>query len=247
MKEYIISSIKIIAGRVWISTVGCGLFVYNAHTFQYECSWGDSEKQNVYMLLDVGEFNTVLALTSNGIYSFNSDINATKLLFDSLEPQGCKNIESIGQSINVGVVIPLQASTAMCEVWVCSHTEHHFYIVSPVHLNVTEEVEFTEKEMDLLMESRRTEEQKLRLTSVSKKKQSGTTMTTNIKNLHVIQVNYLVKLAIANNYILLLCDAEKRELEQIFNCKDYLKEYYEDHIPGNFNIYCGKKKKYCFL
>lgn len=217
-KKYI-SSIIVIGGRIWVSTVGCGLFVYNASTFLYECSWGDKEKEQIYKLLSIEETNSIIALTSKGIFSFEAEVDNARL-FDSLEYQNC---QSENFDVNVGVVVPYMDFTKKCEVWVCSHSERKFYILDPHSLKVLKEVVYIEKDLVLHQPSPTlTAKRNMHMSLVG-------FMFTKIKEMEVAYVSNRVKVAVADNWMLLLWDAENRKLESVFDCREYCVSHQEDH------------------
>lgn len=214
-KKYI-SCIKVIAGRIWISTVGHGLFVYNASSLEYEGSWGDREKVEIFNMLSVEEASCIIALTSKGIFSFEAEINNTRL-FDYLDFTKCRKEDLNGLTMNIGVVVPsTTANVAKCEVWLCSITERRFFVLNPYNLSTLEEVVDT-KERD--QQSRHDGRTPLMLTS--------------IKDLQVVEVEGRLKVGVADNWMVLLWDVENRKLERDFNCKEYCTKYKDNH-SGTF-------------
>ena len=230
-KAYV-SCIAVIAGRIWIATVGRGLFVYNASTFKYEVSWGDHDKQQVYQLLSVEEMASVLALTTNGIFSFESEISKARL-FDNLEAQNHQDEDCGGLTINAGVVIPPAANIRKSEAWVCSHSERRLFVIDPCTLSILTEIEYTEKQLSTL----RVDVQKEgSLRPRQSRYQKKNYFRTNIKDLRVIQVNNSMKLGMADNWLILLWDVKNRELESVFDCREYCKAHL-DEISCKFHIW----------
>ena len=214
-KKYI-SCIKVIAGRIWISTVGHGLFVYNGSSLEYEGSWGDREKVEIFNMLSVEEASCIIALTSKGIYSFEAEINNTRL-FDYLDFTKCRKEDLNGLTMNIGVVIPLTPNANKCEVWLCSITERRFFILNPYNLNTLDEVEDTKKERD--QQSRR-------------EGRAVVPMLTSIKDLQVVEVENRLKVGVADNWMILLWDVETRKLENDFNCREYCTMYKDNNKSG---------------
>ncbi len=202
--------------------------MYDSNTYKYKCSWGESEKEAVYSLLYVEEENLVLTLTSNGIYSFHSDISEDQF-FDKLEHYMHLKPEFGGQGVNIGVVIPPSGRESIgCQVWVCSHKEHKFYILDPRRLNITAVVECSKTELSSIME---TEEQSHKFKS---SKPILSSMTTNIKDMQVLRMHHM-RLAVANNWKIPLWSVKERRIMHVFDCKEHCKTRYSNISGMNEN------------
>lgn len=223
-KKYI-SSVRVVDERIWISTVGSGLFVYNANTLQYEASWGDSDRENVYNLLDVKDARCMIALTNRGIFSFGTELDSSTF-FDCLDYQNRCSDDFGGLAMNVGVVIPATGNVKNCEVWVCSHSERKFYVLTPLTLKVLNEVECSDK--DLAAVSRKDLVQQ---GCVQKGDVSSGSMIVRIKEMQVVNADFHVKLAVADNCKILLWDVESQKLERVFDCWEYCKSH-QDEFQG---------------
>lgn len=195
--------------------------MYNAYTLKYEGAWGDREEQ-IYSLLSIQEADYVIALTSKGIFSFEAEIVASKL-FDSLESQNSQNEAFDGLTVNVGVVIPPTANISKSEIWLCSHTESKLFILNPYKLNILTAVKYTAKELATLKVGSGS-----RPTTATISVHEMSSMLTNIKDLQVVEVDHRMKLVVADNWMLLLWDVEKRELERVFDGKEYCEAHREE-------------------
>lgn len=225
-----ISSIKVVNDRIWISTVGAGLFVYNANTLQYMASWGDTEKRSIYSLLDLKEMNCIIALTTRGIYSFKTELKDSAF-FDYLEYELKCPDDFDGQTMSVGVAIPVMGNTKQPEVWVCSHTERKFFILNPYTLSVTGEVEYSERDVahfrggsDLVSGMRNSQGRR-------RSDHTHVSMIVRIKEMQVVMVGLEVKLAVAENWSVLLWDVESRKMQALFDCREYCLAH-QDELPG---------------
>ena len=192
----------------------------------YEVSWGDRERQQVYSLLHIEENSSVLALTTNGIFSFETEISKARL-FDNLEIQNHQNEDFGGLAINIGTVVPAVANLKRSEVWVCSHAERRLFVLNPYTLSIIDEVEYTEKQLASL---RQIPEEGGFRTRESRYAKKGYFLTS-IKDLCAVQVNHCMKLGMADNWLLLLWDVEKRKLESVFDCREYYKAHL-DKLSG---------------
>lgn len=198
--------------------MGQGIFVYDANTFSYEVSWGDRDNQQVYSLLNVEETGSVLALSTDGIFSFEAEISKSRL-FDNLEVQNYQNEDFGGLAINAGVVVPQAANLKRSEVWVCSHAERRLFILNPYTLSIVKEIEYTERELVSLRQGRED--------GFRPRESRYAYFLTSIKDLRAVQVNNRMKLGVADNWLLLLWDVEKRKLERVFDCREYCKAHQE--------------------
>lgn len=199
--------------------MGCGLYVYNSSTLQYEGSWGDKEREEIFNLLHIEETRCVLALTSRGLFSFDAEIDNARF-FDSLEVIDSLKENFQDLTVNVGVVVHPDHGLAKCEIWVCSETERRFFILNPHTLDVLEEVDYTKKGYSIneepLLEPKH---------SVPRKGEPPISpMVTIIKDMQEVQVSYHMKVAVADNWMLLLWDVEGRMLEKTFNCAEYCRD-----------------------
>ncbi len=136
-KKYILN-VSVVDKNVWICTAGAGLWVYNVATRQPIASWGEDDKQQIYTLLNVTDASTVLALTHKGMYTFDSDLGPCSPDYGTLYPTRCIP-RSSGRELNEGIVIPSGANLTDTEVWVCSQTALHFYILDS-SFNVAREI-----------------------------------------------------------------------------------------------------------
>lgn len=195
--------------------------MYNSSTLQYEGSWGDKEKEEIFNLLHIEEAGCVIALTSRGLFSFEAEI-ADARFFDSLEFTKCQWEDIQGLTMSVGVVVHPSLNITKCEVWVCSQTEKRIFILNPCTLDILKEVEFTEREYSLLSthppgENMRNLSKKMDVLPLSP-------MMTVIKDMQVVQVGCRMKMGVADNWMLALWDIESRKLEKIFNCVEYCRD-----------------------
>lgn len=214
-----ISCIKLINSRIWISTVGCGLFVYNSSTLHYEGSWGDRDEEEIYSLLHVEETSCVVALTRRGLFSFDAEITNTRF-FDTLEFTNCLKEDFGGSTMSMGVVIHPDRNIKKCEMWVCSQAEKKFFVLSPLTLDVVEEVEYSEKDYA----ARKAKSHPPTHSLHRKSDPLMSPMMTIIKDMEVVLVDYSMKVGVADNWMLVLWDVESRTLEKTLNCADYCKE-----------------------
>ncbi len=202
-----------IDGLIWISTVGCGLFVYDASTLQYQASWGDKDREDIFNLLHVEETHHVIALASRGLFSFEADIKHTPRFFDSLDFKSHKD-DFQGLAMNVGVVIQTAANVRNCEIWMCAHTERKLFILEPHTLSIQEVLVYTESDWKV-------QKPATRQTTCMKNQQSSPPMLTIIVNMQAVLVEYSMKVGVADNWMILLWDVQSKKLEKNFDCMEY--------------------------
>ena len=197
--------------------------MYNSNTLQYEGSWGDKDKEEVYNLLHIVETSCVVALTSRGLFSFEAEITNT-CFFDSLEFTNCVKENFGGSTMSVGVVVHPDLNIKQCELWVCSQAEMRIFILNPLTLDVMQEVEYSQKEY-AAMKPVPSHFHSLSLKhSRSRQDLPMSPMVTIIKDMKVVPVGYSLKVGVADNWMLTLWDVENRMLEKTFNCADYCQE-----------------------
>lgn len=208
--------------------MGCGLYVYNSSTLQYEGSWGDKDKEEIFNLLHIEQTRSVIALTGSDLFSFDAEMEKARF-FDSLEVINSLKADLKGLTANVGVVVHPDHSLVKCEIWVCSQTERRIFILNAHTLDILEEADYSERSFSFnngkhqLLES---------MHSVPRKVEPAMSpMVTVIKEMQEVQVDYHSKVAVADNWMLLLWDAGSRKLEKTFNCAEYCR----DSVSGKRN------------
>lgn len=217
-KKKFITSIKLIVGRLWIATVGCGLFVYDANTLKYEKSWRDMEGEEIYDLLhtECGDGSViVIALTKSGLFSFTNE----DMKFLHYQKKAFQNLV-----MNVGVVIEAGYNIKESELWVCSHAENSFFILNPRTLDIIKEVKYLRK-------ARLPQSVSVEQLSLDPHNVMSPFMLTSIKHLQAIKVNDRKKIIMAVNWMLYLWDVETRSEEQSLNCMECCKKN-EDSLLG---------------
>ena len=237
-----VSCIRVVNDRIWISTVGAGLFVYNAITLQFEASWGDKDKENIYTLLDIKDMSCMIALTSKGLFSFSTEVGGSTF-FDYLDYQVNCSSDFEGITMNVGVVIPASKNVKACEVWVCSHSERRFYILNARSLNIIKVVDYSEKDLAIL----KRKELSTSLSTTNSRRRGGLSGVVRIRELKELDVDSRVKLAVADSWNVALWDVERRRLEDVFDCMEYCKSHHTE-LPGTHIIITYKQGIiYCFF
>ena len=126
-----------INGCVWIGTAGLGLYVYRDHTNKPIGSWGVDRKCEIYTLLHISKTGFVLALTHEGMYTFDTSTGMS----DSALLEHATFIPKDGVlDINEGVVIPETGSMREPEIWACARMGHGFSILHYEKLCVVDQV-----------------------------------------------------------------------------------------------------------
>ena len=198
-KQKYISCVKVICGYVWIGSIGNGIHIYDTNSIEHPfASWGQDDKQQVFTLLHIQETGSVLALTRNGMYAFDSDLGSPDYSV-VLEPRD--SYPGDGEVFPVeGVVIPPVRNLKSTEVWVCSQTGHSFNILHPRDFRVLERIDTIEPE------------DKLR----------------KVRHLQPMAVNELSFLAVGNRHVIERWDVENRLKIDEFDMMVYCKEFYGD-------------------
>ena len=206
-KKQFISCVKLIDSRLWISTLGCGLFVYNANSLKFEQSWGDKEGREVYNLLSfVAKDGSVIviALSKDGLFSFaNKDMKFLCYQKNAFQKH----------TMNVGIVIEAGFNIKETELWVCSHTEKVFFILNPYSLAMMEEVKYSQLSKSVSAEQLRHHDLSHNVVSPF--------MLTSIKHLQAIKVNKRKKIGMAYNWMLYVWDVETRSEQQNLDIMEY--------------------------
>jgi hypothetical protein len=129
---------------VWIGTAGLGLFIYRIHTHKPVASWGKESKLEIFTLLHVRKTASILALTHDGIFVFDSNLSYTGMeAVCILEPR--QTIERSGPlDINQGVVIPATGNIDDPEIWVCSSSGREFTILHNEKYSTIAEVYYSD-------------------------------------------------------------------------------------------------------
>ena len=149
--RHYVTSVCVAADNVWVGTVKGGLKVYDPSSRQPIAFWGEIEKQQVYLLLNVEESSSVLVLARKGMYVFSSSILREEFASLSLQVlfPNLSFPSPSGVDINEGVVIPPTANMNSGEVWVCSQSGLGFRILHPTTFRLKEEVLYPESSISL--------------------------------------------------------------------------------------------------
>lgn len=128
---------------MWIGTAGSGLFVYRIHTHKPVGSWGRESDLEVFTLLHIRKTASILALTHDGIFVFDSRVEEDCIL----EPR--QKVDKTGPlDVNLGVVIPATGNVEDPEIWVCSSSGRGFSILHNEKFNIVAEVYYSDGPVD---------------------------------------------------------------------------------------------------
>ncbi len=128
---------------MWIGTAGSGLFVYRIHTHKPVASWGKELSLEIFTLLHIRKTASILALTHDGIFVFDSGMEETCVLEPRLK------IEKNGRlDISLGVVIPATGNIEDPEIWVCSGSGRGFSILHNEKFSIIAEVCYSDGPVD---------------------------------------------------------------------------------------------------
>ena len=136
-----ISSVVAVGSHVWIGTAGLGLFVYWVQTQKSIASWGQERKCEIFILLHIKKTNSVLALTHEGMFVFDTHISRAASLQYRLHIPRMGRLE-----FNEGAVIPVAGNIDEPEVWVCRRSSHGFFILHHEKFDMIEEVQTSESQ-----------------------------------------------------------------------------------------------------
>ena len=122
------------------------MFVYRIHTHKPVASWGRESNLEIFTLLHVRKTASILALTHDGIFIFDSNIGTAGPGMESpciLKPR--QTVERSGPlDINHGVVIPATANIEDPEIWVCSTSGRGFTILHNEKYSTIAEVDYSD-------------------------------------------------------------------------------------------------------
>lgn len=183
-----------IDGNIWICTVGSGLHVFSTN-FKHIASWG----MEVYTVLYVKESESVIALTPQGLFVFNSDIICAYRP-GVLVPKASIYNETGSLTLTMGVVIQDIGThgRTKTEVWLCSRREPVFKILHPPDFQTMDSV-YCDKECPRI-----------------------------VRLMQTIEVKDKLALIVANLNIIELWDVEQRQIKETFNVMEPCKELYHN-------------------
>lgn len=136
-KTKYISAIKLISGKIWVATVGCGMLLYEPVMREVVAHWGKEERYQVYTFMELEENGKVLVFTHRGIFLFESNFDLTANA-DSFTP--ILDIPKNKEELNIGVVIPVSGNLERSEVWAASLSGQFLFVLSTLDCTVMETV-----------------------------------------------------------------------------------------------------------
>ena len=208
-KKKYVSTILVVLEHVWIGTVGVGLWVYGASSKQPVAMWGKEEKQMIYLLLNVEETSSILALTHKGMFVFDYDFVPSAAV-DLLTPRvSVPKSSACMLDLNEGAVVPYGGNMDVSEVWVCSQIGQHFKVLDPKDFNLLCEVPISREKLK----------------------------TRKARHMQSVVVEGRYFIVVGDHHFVEKWDVELREEVGRYNCHEPLKEVHGDQSTYDACLY----------
>ena len=138
VQKKFVSAVQLISGRVWVSTVGSGIFIYNPNTRDFPLQWMVTERYRVYTFMEVEEVGKVVAFTNKGFFVFSSSLDISpeeSTLKPLLEREN-------DEDLSIGVVVSpwLSGKVQTSEIWATSLSGPSMFILNTTRFTLEKEV-----------------------------------------------------------------------------------------------------------